>query len=127
MIPTKRMSQKKNLLLAFDAFGTLFTPKAPVPQQYAVFAERYGIDVSDSQIDMNQTFKKAYKEEAKKNPCYGKAVGMGEEKWWANVRLSDPKYTNYSLSFQRHLSCLWHIKIHTLLFRFPNTKREPNT
>lgn len=82
----RRLSEKKNLLLAFDAFGTLFTPKTPVPQQYAYFAEKYGIKVADSKIDMGATFKKAFKDEAKKNPCYGKAVGMGEEKWWANVR-----------------------------------------
>jgi FMN phosphatase YigB (HAD superfamily) len=87
MHTTKRLAaEKKNLLLAFDAFGTLFTPKAPVPQQYAYFAERYGIRVAGSKIDMGETFKRAYKEEARRNPCYGKAVGMGEERWWANVR-----------------------------------------
>ena len=34
---------KRNLLICFDAFGTLFTPKRPVVQQYAEVAKSLGL------------------------------------------------------------------------------------
>lgn len=41
--PRTNMSRsKRNLLICFDAFGTLFTPKRPVAQQYAEVASSLG-------------------------------------------------------------------------------------
>ena len=44
---TTRYSQlsmsKRNLLICFDAFGTLFTPKTPVHVQYAEVAQSLGL------------------------------------------------------------------------------------
>jgi hypothetical protein len=91
MNPTGRLQHKKNLLLAFDAFGTLFYPKEPIHKQYAHFAERYGIEVFKSKVSMKQSFKTAFKEESRAHPNYGKAVGMGAEKWWCNVSVK-PAY-----------------------------------
>jgi hypothetical protein len=34
---------KKNLLLCFDAFGTLFKPKRPIAQQYSEVARALGL------------------------------------------------------------------------------------
>jgi len=34
---------KKNLLICFDAFGTLFQPRRPVAQQYAEVANSLGL------------------------------------------------------------------------------------
>lgn len=34
---------KKNLLICFDAFGTLFTPRKPVAQQYSEVARSFGL------------------------------------------------------------------------------------
>ncbi|KAF2803791.1 uncharacterized protein BDZ99DRAFT_467916 [Mytilinidion resinicola] len=77
------MPPKKNLFLAFDAFGTLFTPRAPVAVQYAEVARRHGIEVRDEQLE--PSFRRAFKEEAKERPNYGKAVGMGARAWWGGV------------------------------------------
>lgn len=38
----------------------------------------------------------AFKHESKQNPNYGKATGLGAEKWWGNV--SDLEHTCMSLA-----------------------------
>ncbi|GME63518.1 haloacid dehalogenase [Neofusicoccum parvum] len=83
-MPTPKPSQK-NLLIAFDAFGTLFTPRAPIGTQYGEIARKHGIckDVSDDEI-MN-SFKKAFKLNAKERPNYGKEVGMDPTAWWSSI------------------------------------------
>ncbi|KAF2280259.1 uncharacterized protein EI97DRAFT_370056 [Westerdykella ornata] len=87
MIPTRSFAQKKNLLLAFDAFGTLFAPKGHVTDHYAAFARHHGIDVPSKNANpsIKDAFRAAYKHEFKTHPNYGKAVNMGAEQWWANV------------------------------------------
>jgi hypothetical protein len=35
--------RKENLLIAFDAFGTLFSPRAPIAVQYVETAKKFGI------------------------------------------------------------------------------------
>lgn len=47
--------RSRSLLVTFDAFGTLFSPRMPVPVQYAQVAKEYGVvvnpdDVQDSFI-----------------------------------------------------------------------------
>lgn len=92
MPPTPRVPLKRsNLLLAFDAFGTLYTPKASVFAQYTELGRWHGIDVK-AEDELQKTFKVAYKDESSKHPNYGKADGLGAEKWWANV------------SFEKHRS-----------------------
>jgi hypothetical protein len=78
------MARKKNLLLAFDAFGTLYTPKIPVHENYGRFAQKHGVDIM-SYDEVKSQFRDAFKEASKKHPNYGKATGLGAEKWWANV------------------------------------------
>ena len=80
-------ARKKNLLLCFDAFGTLFTPGVPIPVAYARAAARHGINCGDTKHAkaVGASFKQAFKEESKRNPNYGKAAGLGAEKWWGNV------------------------------------------
>jgi hypothetical protein len=97
---------RKNLLICFDAFGTLFTPRKPVPQQYSEVARTFGLS-GFSDDDIAKSFKEgewllfvlwspisgltktlppaAFKKESKQNPNYGKATGLGAEKWWGNV------------------------------------------
>ncbi|KAL7795218.1 hypothetical protein V8C37DRAFT_374881 [Trichoderma ceciliae] len=75
---------KPNLLLCFDAFGTLFSPKGAVAQQYAEVARQCGItSLSDSELQ-SRLFA-AIKGEREQNPNYGKATGLGATKWWTNV------------------------------------------
>ncbi|GAB7350540.1 hypothetical protein MBLNU459_g1123t1 [Dothideomycetes sp. NU459] len=101
------MTKRKNLLLCLDAFGTIFSPKRPVPEQYVEVARKYGIESSAQ--DVGATFKKAFKEESKAHPDYGKAVGMGAEKWWTNEfedreqpeHIRIPSYSNIQETAQR--------------------------
>ena len=46
LLPISPMSSDmppRNLLVCFDAFGTLFTPKRPIAQQYGEVARSYGM------------------------------------------------------------------------------------
>ena len=76
--------RQRNLLLCFDAFGTLFKPRRPIPEQYAAVARQCGLDVDIDQLEAS--FKVALSGEAKAHPNYGRASGMGAQKWWTNVR-----------------------------------------
>ncbi|KAF4465805.1 haloacid dehalogenase [Fusarium albosuccineum] len=75
---------KRNLLLCFDAFGTLFKPARPVAQQYAEVARQCGI-TNFKDGDVHSSLLSAIKEESKQNPNYGKATGLGATKWWTNI------------------------------------------
>lgn len=78
---------KRNLLICFDAFGTLFAPKRPVAQQYAEVASALA-NRKFTEDEVRKSFRTAFKEESKQNPNYGKATGMDAEKWWTNVCLT---------------------------------------
>lgn len=113
----QRGAQKKNLLLCLDAFGTLFTPRQPIAQQYAAVARKHGLrGFKDEDVDAafrkgkyvevasfftivslrgfdahtrtsnELTENKAFKEESRIHPNYGKAVRMKAPHWWSNVR-----------------------------------------
>ncbi|QIW95734.1 hypothetical protein AMS68_001252 [Peltaster fructicola] len=89
MLPLSRMPAR-NILVCFDAFGTLFNPKTPVVHQYGEVARALGLR-GFSDADLGAAFSAAFKNESKQNPNYGRATGLGAEKWWTNV-------TNQSLS-----------------------------
>ncbi|SPN98656.1 uncharacterized protein DNG_01701 [Cephalotrichum gorgonifer] len=76
--------RRPNLLLCFDAFGTLFRPKQRIAQQYCEVARQHGI-VGFSDDELQSSFSAAFKDEAKRNPNYGKATGLGATRWWTNV------------------------------------------
>lgn len=67
---------KPNLLLCFDAFGTLFRPKQTVWLQYKEVAQLCGITGFTDQ-ELQLTLGKAIKDEAKRHPNYGKVTGLG--------------------------------------------------
>ncbi|KAK7947902.1 uncharacterized protein PG986_008788 [Apiospora aurea] len=75
---------KPNLLLCFDAFGTLFKPRHTVALQYAEVARQCGF-TGFTDGELQSTLKTAIKDESKKNPNYGKVTGLGATKWWTNV------------------------------------------
>ncbi|KAF1947602.1 hypothetical protein EJ02DRAFT_327431, partial [Clathrospora elynae] len=78
---------QKNLFLCLDAFGTLFTPSIPIPVAYARAAARHGIHVGNTENpkDVQSHFREQFKSESHRNPNYGRATGMGAERWWGNV------------------------------------------
>lgn len=45
-----------NLLLTFDAFGTLFTPRLPIAAQYALAAQEHGL-AGVNEADVRVAFK----------------------------------------------------------------------
>lgn len=75
---------KPNLLLSFDAFGTLFSPKDPVAHQYLQEARQFGL-TGFSEEELASKLYAAFKDESKLNPNYGKETGLGATKWWTNV------------------------------------------
>lgn len=78
------MANKRNLLLCFDAFGTLFSPRGSVVQQYAHVARQCGLaDFSDQELETH--LMAAIRQERTLNPNYGKATGLGATQWWTNV------------------------------------------
>ncbi|KAI4648404.1 uncharacterized protein J4E79_010026 [Alternaria viburni] len=79
--------QRKNLFLCLDAFGTLFTPTKPIPITYAEAALKHGIVINTPEpaTQVSSSFKSAFKQLSSEHPNYGRATGMGAEKWWAKV------------------------------------------
>ncbi|KAJ6443178.1 putative haloacid dehalogenase protein [Purpureocillium lavendulum] len=75
---------RPHLLLCFDAFGTLFRPKRSVAQQYAEVARRCGV-TGFSDAELEASLKAAFKDEARRNPNYGRATGLGATRWWTNI------------------------------------------
>jgi hypothetical protein len=43
-------TMKRNLLLCFDAFGTLFRPRSPIAEQYGSIARSMGVKITDEQV-----------------------------------------------------------------------------
>ncbi|CAG90385.2 DEHA2G08624p [Debaryomyces hansenii CBS767] len=83
--------------ISFDVFGTLYTPKAPIAQQYHVVAmEEFGINKSLESIE--KEFPKIYSEIYERYPNYGKRSSdiKNCDEWWSEiiVKLFDlPHYT----------------------------------
>ena len=75
---------RPNLLLCFDAFGTLFRVKQPIAQQYGEVARQCGL-TGFSDDDVQLSFRKAFKNETELHPNYGKTTGLGATRWWTNV------------------------------------------
>lgn len=84
-------ARPRTLLLTFDAFGTLFYPHPPVPEQYATVAHEYGLSrtaVTPHKIEA--AFKDVYRAQAKRWPNYGRADVLrggygGPKQWWEEL------------------------------------------
>ncbi|GAA5914685.1 hypothetical protein JCM6882_003601 [Rhodosporidiobolus microsporus] len=68
-----------------DAFGTVFSPREPVFQQYTAVARQYGLQLEEGRV--KDGFKQAFKQYAKQHPLYGKhsEPPMQPEAWWRGV------------------------------------------
>lgn len=71
------------LLLTFDAFDTIFTPKEPIAKQYCDVARTFGLELDEDAV--MASFKKAFKAISSSHPNYGAASRMTPEKWWTNL------------------------------------------
>ncbi|TGZ81454.1 hypothetical protein EX30DRAFT_263698 [Ascodesmis nigricans] len=72
--------RSRSLLVTFDAFETLFSPRRPVHIQYAQVAREFGVHVDPEGV--RESFGPAYRGLCEELPNYGKASGMTPEKWW---------------------------------------------
>ncbi|GAA6062611.1 hypothetical protein JCM10212_002205 [Sporobolomyces blumeae] len=71
--------------VCLDAFGTVFSPRRPVFEQYAQVARTYGLSVSD--VKVKAGFKRAFKQWAAEHPLYGKHSNppLRSTEWWQGV------------------------------------------
>ncbi|RPB01963.1 hypothetical protein L873DRAFT_1763260 [Choiromyces venosus 120613-1] len=77
-------SNARNLLVTFDAFGTLFRPRLPIARQYIEVAEEWGVTgLTEKQV--KSSFKEAFAEGSKLFPNYGKSAGMRPAEWWGRI------------------------------------------
>lgn len=83
--------RRRTLLLTFDAFDTLFTPRKPVAEQYASVAHEFGLShTAITPESIKNAFKGSFKAQAKRYPNYGRADVLrglygGPRQWWADV------------------------------------------
>ena len=71
------------LLLTFDAFDTLYTPKDPIHEQYCALARNHGFTFTPDQL--KPAFKAAFVHMSSQHPNYGKASGMSPRGWWIQL------------------------------------------
>jgi len=71
------------LLLTFDAFGTLFTPRKSIESQYCEVARQFSMSLNEN--DVKKSFARAYKAQLGIHPNYGKATGLDPSRWWTEV------------------------------------------
>jgi FMN phosphatase YigB (HAD superfamily) len=84
-------ASSRTLLLTFDAFGTLFHPRLPVPEQYAATAHQFGLSRTAVTPDKLATaFKDTFRAQMRQYPNYGRADVLrgqygGPRQWWEEV------------------------------------------
>jgi REG-2-like HAD superfamily hydrolase len=78
------MAPRRHIIVAVDAFGTLFSPKSPIGEQYVAVAAKLGIPGLKSE-DIHKSFYKSFKHMGKDFPNYGKRAGLNTELWWKAV------------------------------------------
>jgi FMN phosphatase YigB (HAD superfamily) len=84
-------ASRRTLLLTFDAFGTLFHPRSPIPEQYVATARQFGLSHPAITPDnLKSAFKDTYREQMLRYPNYGRADVLrgqygGPRQWWAEV------------------------------------------
>ncbi|EPS26922.1 hypothetical protein PDE_01862 [Penicillium oxalicum 114-2] len=82
---------RRNLLLTFDAFETLFYPSPPVPDQYAAIGHAFGLPKTVvTPKKLKAAFKDAFGTQSARYPNYGRADVLegrygGPKQWWEEV------------------------------------------
>jgi putative hydrolase of the HAD superfamily len=81
----------RTLLLTLDAFGTVFHPRQPIPDQYAAAAHAFGLPRSTITPDrLKAAFKATFKRQSQTRPNYGREDVLrgkygGPRQWWEEV------------------------------------------
>ncbi|GAA6000055.1 Dpi35p [Rhodotorula paludigena] len=84
-----------------DAFGTVFSPREPVFQQYTNAARSLGLHVEEDAV--KNGFKRGtfpFKQWAQSHPLYGKLSSppLEAEEWWSNVIADTFRYAGVATS-----------------------------
>ncbi|KAI5800840.1 HAD-like domain-containing protein [Pyronema domesticum] len=74
---------RKALLVTFDAWKTLFSPKAPIAQQYVEVARQHGV-VADEAV-IKKSFSEAFTTLSHTHPNYGHTTGLHPDAWWTHL------------------------------------------
>ncbi|KAI5815817.1 HAD-like domain-containing protein [Pyronema omphalodes] len=74
---------RKALLVTFDAWKTLFSPRAPIAQQYVEVAHQHGVIADEAVI--KKSFGEAFAALSKTHPIYGHSTGMHPDTWWTQL------------------------------------------
>ncbi|KAJ6031069.1 hypothetical protein N7540_001801 [Penicillium herquei] len=81
----------RTLLLTFDAFDTLFSPRPSVPEQYVSVAHEYGLSrTAITPKKLRAAFKDSYRTQLAQYPNYGRDDVLrgrygGPRQWWEEV------------------------------------------
>lgn len=67
-------------LITFDAYNTLYSPRLPVMEQYALVANKYGIDKNPNELAAK--FPHIYATLQKEHPQFGKTTNISAFEWW---------------------------------------------
>ncbi|KAK3360357.1 hypothetical protein B0T25DRAFT_128508 [Lasiosphaeria hispida] len=82
----KARPERRNLLVCFDAFGTLFRPRESIANTYLRIAYECGIPHGTLKVgDVEKAFKAAFASNQKTHPNYGRTSGMRTSEWWTKV------------------------------------------
>lgn len=74
-ISMDRDMSKRNLLICFDAFGTLFRPRKPIAKQYGEVARSFGLG-GFSDDDVHASFRNGGRRELSKTLCQSIAESL---------------------------------------------------
>ncbi|CCX08743.1 Similar to Putative uncharacterized hydrolase C7D4.05; acc. no. O14262 [Pyronema omphalodes CBS 100304] len=80
---TTMQKPRKALLVTFDAWKTLFSPKAPIAQQYVEVARQHGV-VADEAV-IKKSFSEAFTTLSHTHPNYGHTTGLHPDAWWTHL------------------------------------------
>ncbi|KAK7554783.1 hypothetical protein IWX47DRAFT_784956, partial [Phyllosticta citricarpa] len=72
------------LLVTFDAYGTLYRPRAPIALMYEAVAKEHGM-LTQGTNELNEAFMTVLRNHMSRYPNYGKHVLSSPDEWWKKV------------------------------------------
>ncbi|KAK7524494.1 hypothetical protein IWZ03DRAFT_367306 [Phyllosticta citriasiana] len=72
------------LLVTFDAYGTLYRPRAPIALMYEAVAKEHGMLIQGTN-ELNEAFMTVLRNHMSRYPNYGKHVLSSPDEWWKKV------------------------------------------
>lgn len=76
---------RPGIVITLDAQGTLYKFREPISTQYLQVARRCGLQASIQDIDLDNAFRKSFKEISADFPNYGKDKLASPRAWWKTI------------------------------------------